>query len=197
MNNANFITLATIGLELIILIPSIVWARIRYNAFTYSFGEDELIIRDGIITRQRIVVPYERIQRVSTERTLRERLLSLANLRIETAARDAKRFSAVIPGIAYEERDRIIAEVMKHVVRKRDGAGLGMQESENNHVEENNVNGREYGLLLDELKRIRELLEKQERGSAKNEKVRKNLEEVGRLHSSLKKLIRKKKKKPD
>ncbi|MFA6035607.1 MAG: PH domain-containing protein [Candidatus Micrarchaeia archaeon] len=165
MTNGGLIISSLILAELITLLPSLVWAQLKFRAFTYSFTPNELVIRDGIITRQRIVVPYERIQEVFTERTLRDRILSLATLRIQTAAREAKEFNIVIPGIAYDTRDAIISDIMSHVIRKRGGTGLGADEEENDKVSR-----KELAEMIGELRQIRELLGKSS-GPSKEEKA--------------------------
>lgn len=181
-SNGETILAILILAELLVLLPSHLWMQIKYMAFTYSFGTNELIIRDGIVTRQRIVVPYERIQRVSTERTLRDRMLSLATLRIETAARDALQFSATLPGIAYVQRDALIAEIMGHVMRRRSGSGL--EAHKDNDLE--NV-----GEVLQELRGIHDLLERQGRHGRDDERLRRTLRKFKGVHNYIKQLVKK------
>ena len=164
LTNGAFVPLSVILIELLVLVPSLIWAQFRYNAFTYMLEESELVIKDGIINRQTIVVPYERVQQIYTERTLRDRILSLATLRLETAAQDTSIITAVLPGIAYEERDALVEEIMSHVTRHRGGMG------------EQAGGGEQYeNAVLKELKNIHGLLQEQATSEPGNEKIKQTL----------------------
>ena len=77
-----FMTFA-IGL---LLIPSVIGAVARYLAFSYRLEDEELVIRDGILTRKVRSVPYARIQNVDLVQNLFHRLLKVAVVRLETAS---------------------------------------------------------------------------------------------------------------
>jgi uncharacterized membrane protein YdbT with pleckstrin-like domain len=92
-------------------IPVYAFIHLSYINFTYELAETELIIRQGILTRKTIVIPYVRIQNINSERTVLERLLGLATLAIETAGTNVGESEALLPGISnrYELINHILA----------------------------------------------------------------------------------------
>ncbi len=52
----------------------------------YYVGEDHLVVRRGFWRRRTTVIPYYRIQTVSTRRSIFQRRLGLASLVIDTAS---------------------------------------------------------------------------------------------------------------
>ena len=58
---------------------------------TYELRADDLVIREGIITRREQIVPYNRVQQVDIHRGLLAQVLGLSELRIETAGSAAGR----------------------------------------------------------------------------------------------------------
>ena len=50
------------------LIPVAIAFLVRYISYRYRFGSDELIIREGILTRNERHIPYSRIQNIDLTR---------------------------------------------------------------------------------------------------------------------------------
>ncbi|ELZ10419.1 PH domain-containing protein [Natrialba aegyptia] len=61
-------------------------AHLRYVHLGYYVGDDHIVIRRGFWKRQTTVIPYYRIQTVSTRRSVFQRRLGLASLVIDTAS---------------------------------------------------------------------------------------------------------------
>ncbi|MWV41140.1 PH domain-containing protein [Natrialba sp. INN-245] len=61
-------------------------AHLRYVNLGYYVGEDHLVVRRGFWRRRTTVIPYYRIQTVSTRRSIFQRRLGLASLVIDTAS---------------------------------------------------------------------------------------------------------------
>ncbi|RQG97594.1 PH domain-containing protein [Natrarchaeobius oligotrophus] len=72
-------------------------AHLRYVNLGYFVGEDHLVIRRGFWRRRTTVVPYYRIQTVSTRRSIFQRRLGLASLLVDTAS--SRTFSQATPTI--------------------------------------------------------------------------------------------------
>jgi len=68
------------------LVPVAIAFLIRYISYRYRFGPDELIIREGILTRNERHIPYSRIQNIDLTRNPLHRALNVAEVRIETAS---------------------------------------------------------------------------------------------------------------
>ncbi|MCU4740489.1 PH domain-containing protein [Halobacteria archaeon AArc-m2/3/4] len=61
-------------------------AHLRWVNLGYYVGEDNLVIRSGFWKRRTTVVPYYRLQTVSTRRSIFQRRLGLASLVVDTAS---------------------------------------------------------------------------------------------------------------
>ncbi|WP_120242655.1 PH domain-containing protein [Halopiger aswanensis] len=61
-------------------------AHLRYKHLGYFVGDDHLVIRSGFWRRRTTVIPYYRIQTVSTRRSIFQRRLGLASLVVDTAS---------------------------------------------------------------------------------------------------------------
>ncbi len=105
---------------------SYAWIHLHYVNFTYELAETEVIIRWGIFTRLRKVIPYARIQNINTERTVLERLLGIGSLMIETAGTQLGLAEGIIPGIA--NPNSLIDEILHRVekTKKANGASSGL-----------------------------------------------------------------------
>jgi putative membrane protein len=61
-------------------------AHLRYTHLGYYVGEDHLVVRRGFWRRRTTVIPYYRIQTVSTRRSIFQRRLGIASLVVDTAS---------------------------------------------------------------------------------------------------------------
>ncbi|WP_436343621.1 PH domain-containing protein [Natronorubrum sp. FCH18a] len=72
-------------------------AHLKWANMGYYVGEDHLVVRRGFWRRQTTVIPYYRIQTVSTRRSIFQRRLGLASLVVDTAS--SRTFSRSVPTI--------------------------------------------------------------------------------------------------
>ena len=61
-------------------------AHLRWRHLGYYVGAENLVIREGFWSRKTTVIPYYRIQTVSTRRSIFQRRLGLASLVVDTAS---------------------------------------------------------------------------------------------------------------
>ncbi|WP_254862925.1 PH domain-containing protein [Halovivax gelatinilyticus] len=61
-------------------------AHLKWKHLGYYVGEDHLVIREGFWQRRTTVIPYYRVQTVSTRRSIFQRRLGLASLVVDTAS---------------------------------------------------------------------------------------------------------------
>ncbi|WP_226006494.1 PH domain-containing protein [Natrinema salinisoli] len=61
-------------------------AHLKYVHLGYVVGDDHLVVRSGFWKRRTTVVPYYRIQTISTRRSVFQRRLGLASLVVDTAS---------------------------------------------------------------------------------------------------------------
>jgi putative membrane protein len=73
-------------LSLLLIVPAFVFAFIRQSVYSYRFTESELVVRDGLLTKNVRHISYERIHNVALVRNPIHRLLGVTTARIETAA---------------------------------------------------------------------------------------------------------------
>ncbi len=71
---------------LVFIVPVLVFAFVRQKVYNYRFTEGELVVRDGLLTRNVRHIPFERIHNVALVRNPFHRLLGVTTARIETAA---------------------------------------------------------------------------------------------------------------
>ncbi len=70
---------------MLFFLPVLVATLIRYWNYSYRLDTDELVIREGIVTRNERHVPYSRIQNIDLVQNPLQRLLGVAEVRVETA----------------------------------------------------------------------------------------------------------------
>ena len=73
---------------MVLFLPSVVAALVKYATYGYRMDPDELVIREGMITRNERHIPYGRIQNIDLVQNPLQRALGVAEVRIETASGD-------------------------------------------------------------------------------------------------------------
>ncbi len=73
-------------LSLLFIVPALVFSFVRQKIYNYRFTETELVVRNGLLTRNVRHISYKRIHNVALVRNPFHRLLGVATARIETAA---------------------------------------------------------------------------------------------------------------
>ena len=66
--------------------PVIAAALVQYRVYRYRLSADEMVVRDGILTRTERHIPYERIQNIDLVQNPLHRLCRVALVRVETAS---------------------------------------------------------------------------------------------------------------
>jgi putative membrane protein len=98
----------------VFIIPVTLSAVVRYVVFRYRFEKDELVVRDGILTRTERHIPYARIQNIDLVQNPLHRLLNVALVRVETAS--GQKPEAVIRVLSLDA----VAEMRAHVFEGRE-----------------------------------------------------------------------------
>lgn len=98
----RLVLLVPVGLAIAGAIAFLVWWRFRYGV-----GEREIVIEEGVLSRKRRVIPFERVQDIAIEQRLLARLLGVAAVRIETggSAADEGRLDSIALADAHRLRD--------------------------------------------------------------------------------------------
>ncbi len=163
----------------ILFLIAVTWAHMFYNRYHFRIGLDAVYINRGILWKRNVVIPYERIQHTSTTRGPIDLLIGLHILNIFTAGTGsvgarfgggASAFAAEgsIPGLVDPKpfQEAIMAKV--HMLRGDGfgGSGVRLKTTAPGFVPE--AIPAQTGAqdeMLAELKRIREILEKDEKKS--------------------------------
>lgn len=85
------------------------FALLAWWRFTYRVADDEIVIEKGIFSRQRRVIPFDRIQDIAIEQRLLARLFGTAKVKLETggSAADEGNLDMIAFADAAALRDRI------------------------------------------------------------------------------------------
>ena len=87
--------------SVLFFVPVVVGSLIRYWNYLYRLEGDELIVRDGLVTRNERHVPYARIQNIDLVQNPLHRMLGVAEVRVETAGGEKPEVvMRVLPDIA-------------------------------------------------------------------------------------------------
>ena len=109
---------------MIFFVPAVLAALIKYWSYRYRLEGDELIVREGIVTRNERHIPYARIQNVDLVQNPVHRLFRVAEVRLETAGGQAP--EAVIRVLSLEAIERMRSRIFggRRATADRDGAAV-------------------------------------------------------------------------
>ena len=91
------------------VLPVTVGAVLQYAVFRYRLAADEMVVRDGLLTRTERHIPYARIQNVDLVQNPLHRFLRVALVRVETAG--GSRPEAVMRVLSLDAVDEMRAAV--------------------------------------------------------------------------------------
>ena len=103
--------------------PVIVAALVQYRVYRYRLAADEMVVRDGILTRTERHIPYERIQNIDLVQNPLHRLCRVALVRVETAS--GTRPEAVMRVLSLDAVAEMHARVFAGRPAAEDGTGVG------------------------------------------------------------------------
>lgn len=140
---------------LLILVSSIIWINLYYLSLFYTFTESEIIVEKGVLWKHKSIVPYNRITNVDIRQGPVSRMLGLWELQIQTAGYHVAPGShgvaeAILQGIKNVEE---VKSFILNMVRRLRPMAV---EAESEFAPQGDLEQR----ILDELKRIREIIER-------------------------------------
>lgn len=119
-----FMFLMAVG---VVLIPYLVWVELRYRSYTYYMADTEMIIRRGVLRIERTAIPFEKVQNVNVSRSILERILGLATVKIETAGTNPGEAEGIIPGMGNYRV--VVDEILERVEHARAGVAVARDET--------------------------------------------------------------------
>jgi hypothetical protein len=156
------VTMAILGGLVLLSVLFIVWTRLYYATMAYELHDDELRWRRGVWFRTTGIVPYNRITNLDLKQGPVMRWLGISTIAIQTAGYSGQ----AVPEIRIEaiEHADELREQLRNAVRfcsaGGDGTGTGPQ---SRAPEEPVASTGTSMLILNELKKIRVLLEEQQK----------------------------------
>ncbi len=153
----GFFPLLFFSITLVIVLPHIVWVELNYQNYTYEFGKKRIRISKGVFNRERVIIPYTKIQNLYVMRSVLERVLGIATVKIETAGGNPKA-EGVIEGVAdpqdFVQKAMEIVERKKREIKREEMGAIepkkAASEDEINYLKE----------ILEELKELKKVMGK-------------------------------------
>lgn len=102
-----------------VLLVVFIIAYLHYRKFTFYVKEDSFIIEKGLVSRDKISVPFDRIQSVHINQNLIQRILGVVGLKVDTAgsaikeleiAALPKTYARSLQDYLTEKRDAVLSE---------------------------------------------------------------------------------------
>lgn len=104
---------------MVIFLPAAFVAVASYWSYRYRLGPDEMIVREGIVTRNERHIPYARVQNIDLVRNPLHRVFGVAEVHLQTAS--GSKPEAVIRVLSMPAIERL----REHVFRGRDRQPAG------------------------------------------------------------------------
>ncbi len=99
MRPPMFALISALALCAAVMLPIYIYYSLDYDAYTYEFTEQSVVVRNGILSTNEVVIPYAHISRIEAERSVLERLLGLSSVEIVTPGPKEMEINHVVPGI--------------------------------------------------------------------------------------------------
>ncbi len=146
--DARYILLGAIVFLIVVLIALLIWIPMYYSRLVYGITDDEVVWSRGVIFRKTSIVPYTKITNVDIAQGPIMRIFGIYNLHVQTAGYSAQqRGKSEISILGVKDHERLRTLIMDNV-RNIKGTGAPARPMGTDE------------LMLEELKRIRELLER-------------------------------------
>jgi putative membrane protein len=96
---------------MVLFFPAAVAALVKYLSYRYQLRPDEIVVREGIVTRNERHIPYARIQNINLVQNPLHRLMRVSEVHLETAGGDKP--EAVIRVLSLAAIERLRAQVFE------------------------------------------------------------------------------------
>ncbi len=117
----GFFPLLFFTLVVLIMLPYFLWVELNYHNYTYQFRKKRLVIRKGVLNKERVIIPYDRIQNINVTHNVMQRALKLATVKIETAGTNPWESEGVIEGVGNYQQ--FIKHTMELVEKTKEHEG--------------------------------------------------------------------------
>ncbi|MDR6724680.1 putative membrane protein [Paenibacillus amylolyticus] len=90
----------------VVLLPSLLYGWLKWRKFSYTLQEDRIVLRRGMFVREERSIYFSRIHAIQTQQPLIQRILRIAQLKIETPG-GSKEADGVLPALRVDEAKRV------------------------------------------------------------------------------------------
>lgn len=158
------VALGILVLLVVVVVVFVVWTRLYYATMAYELHDDELRWKRGVWFRTTGIVPYNRITNLDLRQGPVMRWLGISSIAIQTAGYSGQ----AVPEIRIEavEHAEELRELLRSAVRSCSASGDGTGSGASRPAQVPDTPVASVGtsmLILDELKKIRILLEQQKK----------------------------------
>lgn len=158
------VALLILVLLVVVVVIFVVWTRLYYATMAYELHDDELRWKRGVWFRTTGIVPYNRITNLDLRQGPVMRWLGISSIAVQTAGYSGQ----AVPEIRIEavEHAEELRELLRAAVRSCSSSGDGTGSGVSRPVQVPDTPVASVGtsmLILDELKKIRILLEQQKK----------------------------------
>jgi len=143
----------TAALDVLWWIPGMLLVHPYYKSLSYEVQEKQVIVRAGIWTRSVKHVPYRTVTNITIKRGIRDRMLGLGTLEIQTAGMSGSQGGAEQSLVGLADAQQVYEMVAGKLRRFRGGMAPTAAEMEGEGATE-------LQEILEELRAIRRVLEK-------------------------------------
>jgi putative membrane protein len=94
-------------------VPALAGAALTYALYRWRLTGDELLLRSGVVQRRNRVIPLARVQNVEVKQNVLQRVLGVAELRVETAG-SGREAEAVLSVLGLAEAQDVRVRLLAH-----------------------------------------------------------------------------------
>ncbi len=116
-------------LSLLIMVGGAVIAYLKYHFYTYTLEEFNLILRQGILNKEEVSIPYRQMQDININRNIFYVILGLSRLVIDSAGHE-EQHEQNETDIILEPLDQTVAEDIRNFLKRRVGVQVVVDERE-------------------------------------------------------------------
>jgi len=84
----------------------------------YEISDDEVLVRHGILSREEKIIPFDKIDNISMKRTLRDTLLGLANVYIDTPA--SPEYEIIMRNLPLGDAKAVVETLRESAVKRQE-----------------------------------------------------------------------------
>ena len=94
------------------IIFSFIWSKLTLRFYCYELTDKGFCKESGVVSKEYVTIPYDRIQNVDIYRSVFSRILGLSDLSIQTAGNTQVGSEGRLSGISQENAEKLRNELV-------------------------------------------------------------------------------------